>query len=176
MGLLILCRLHRFLRAFATARLASGCSEARSISCGWEQGREGGEEGGLGWVCTQPVASLISVAVDAQTSMCPVCCFNACEDDANAQESQMVTLLKEEHATVTLALQADLSHNVLVKPFNYLPWCQVDIREVSLHTRIGQIANKAVSQCMPFLSTYAEVVKAAEQQRPPHHQLLDSLC
>lgn len=88
----------------------------------------------------------------------------------------MVALLKEQHATVAVALQADLSHNVLVKPFNYLPWCQVDIREVSLHTRIGQIAHKAVFHSFFFLPTYAEVVKAAEQQCPPHHQLLGSLC
>ena len=88
----------------------------------------------------------------------------------------MAALLKEQHATVAVALQADLSHNVLVKPFNYLPWCQVDIGEISLRTKIGHTANSAVHQCTFFMSIYAEAVKAAEQQCPPHHQWLGSLC
>ena len=78
MGLLILCRLHRFRRAFATALLASGCNEAKVFAWLWlGKGQRGRGMGGgvLGWVQTQPVVSVISVAVDAQTSMCPVCCL-----------------------------------------------------------------------------------------------------
>lgn len=92
-GLLILCRLHLFRRAFATARLASGCKAAAEI----EQ------------LC--------------HTSMCTFCCFKA---------HQYMELLCRA-VSAALVLYAHLSYDVLVKPLNYLPWRQIDIREIGLH-------------------------------------------
>lgn len=50
MGLLILCRLHLFRRAFATARLASGCNETHTMLAAKKGERELRVGEGLGWL------------------------------------------------------------------------------------------------------------------------------